>query len=171
MSHDAEDPMSMTPQPLLEHAWLGNLVGTWATEAEMTMPDGTLYRSEGIETVEWFGSLWVLARGTSHIEGGAMRHQLGLGYDVSFHEYRGFYVSEMSSHLWKYTGELSEDGKTMTLHCVGPNMMQEGEMANYRDVIHLVDENHRTMVSSAETEPGEWTTFMTVRLTRVIEAG
>jgi hypothetical protein len=94
-----------------------------------------------------------------------MDYRTGLGFDVTFKEYRGFWLASMSSHLWKYTGELSADRKTMTLNCVGPNMMGEGE-ANYRDVIEIIDENHRNLTSYGEQEDGSWQQFMKCTYTR-----
>ena len=100
-------------------------------------------------------------------DGTAMDYYSALGYDVSFKEYRGCWFASASSHLWKYTGELSADGKVMTLSCVGPNMVKDGETANYRDVIEILDENHRTLTSYGQQENGEWQQFMKAHYTRV----
>jgi len=86
---------------------------------------------------------------------------------VSFKEYRGFWIASVSSHLWKYTGGLSPDGKTMTLNCVGPSMVKDGETANYRDVIEIIDHNRRTLTSYGEDESGNWQPFMKSTYTRV----
>lgn len=72
----------------------------------------------------------------------------------------------MSSHLWKYVGSLSEDGKMMTLNCEGPSMTKDGETALYRDIIELIDTNHRRMKSYFQDENGEWQQMMTVNYTR-----
>ena len=40
-------------------------------------------------------------------DGSPMTYYFGLGYDVSFKEYRSFQIMSVSSHLWKYTGKLS----------------------------------------------------------------
>ncbi|MBA3726682.1 MAG: DUF1579 family protein [Armatimonadetes bacterium] len=58
-----------------------------------------------------------------------MHSYSALGYDVSFKEYRGCWFADMSSHLWKQVGKLSDDGKTMTLTCDGPHMTKDGETA------------------------------------------
>ncbi len=99
-------------------------------------------------------------------DGSKMEYRSGLGYDVSFKGYRGFWLADMSSHLWKYEGELSADGKTMTLNCKGPDMVVDGKTANYRDVITIVDKDHRTLESFGEQENGEWAQFMKVSYTR-----
>ncbi len=167
MSTETVEAQDMGSKPVAEHAWLQQLVGEWKTEAEMMMPDGSVMKSEGTESVKDLCGLWAYGQGRAVMPAGEpMNYYTGLGYDLTFKEYRGFMIMDVSSHLWKYTGTLSEDGKTMTLDCVGPNMEKEGETANYRDVIHIIDENHRTMTSSGEQANGEWIQYMKVSYTR-----
>ena len=99
-------------------------------------------------------------------DGSSMNYYAALGYDVSFKEYRGCWIASVSSHLWKYVGELSADGRVMTLNCVGPSMTKDGETANYRDVIEIIDENHRTLTSYGQDDNGQWQEFMKARYTR-----
>lgn len=163
----AADDMEMVTKPTAEHAWLQKLVGTWKTRSEMTMPDGNSATSEGTETVTSLGGLWAFGEGKCPgPDGGPMEYKSGLGYDVSFKEYRGFWIASVSSHIWKYTGELSADGRKMTLNCVGPSMSKDGETANYRDVIEFQDDDHRTLTSYGQDENGEWQQFMKVYYTR-----
>ena len=98
--------------------------------------------------------------------GGGMEYKFALGYDVSFKEYRGFWLADMSSHLWRQIGELSGDGKTMTLNCEGPHMEKDGETANYRDVHELIDADNRTMTSYGQDDAGQWHQFMKVTFKR-----
>ncbi len=164
---ESSEAMEMGTKPVAEHAWLNNLVGTWKTESEMTMPDGTTATSEGMETVQNLGGLWAFGEGRAPgPDGSEMVYKSGIGYDVSFKEYRGFWLASLSSHLWKYTGELSADGKRLTLNCVGPHMMKDGETANYRDIIEILDADHRTLSSFGEDDDGNWQPFMKVRYTR-----
>ncbi|MGV3614087.1 MAG: DUF1579 domain-containing protein [Fimbriimonas sp.] len=164
----APDEMGGT-KPTEHHAWLNKLVGEWTTESEMVMgPDQPAMTSKGKETVVNLGGLWAFGEGTAEMpDGNTMEYKSGLGYDVSFKQYKGFWLASMSSHLWKYDCELSEDGTKMTMNCVGPDMQKDGETANYRDVIEILDENTRTLTSSGQGENGEWTQFMKVRYTRV----
>jgi hypothetical protein len=168
----ATDAMEMGTKPVPEHQWLQQLVGEWRVESEMWMgPDQPVQTSQSTESVKSLGGLWALAEGKGKMpDGTEMTHYSALGYDVSFKEYRGCWFASVSSHLWKYTGELSADGKTMTLHCVGPDMMDtanEGKTANYRDVIEIIDADHRTLTSYGQQEGGEWQQFMKARYTRV----
>ncbi len=160
--------MPMGTQPVEEHKWLDKLVGEWRVESVMTMPDGSTATGQGRETVRSLGGLWAYVEGEGTMPGGSkMTYYSGLGYDVSFKEYRGFWIADVSSHLWRYTGELSADGKKMTLNCVGPHMEKDGETANYRDVIEFIDDNTRTLTSSGQDENGEWQQFMKATLTRI----
>ena len=163
-----EQTQEMGTKPMKEHEWLQKLVGTWKTEAEMFMGPGQTATSTGTETVKNVGGLWAFIEGTAQMPGGPeMEYYEALGYDVSFKEYRGARFMSMSSHLWKLTGSLSPDGKTMTLTCVGPNMYKDGETANYREVIEFVDDNHRTLTSFGEDENGEMQQYMKSKHTRI----
>lgn len=167
MSNETQE-MDMTgTKPVKEHEWLQQLVGDWKTEAEMTMPNGETMNSTGHEKVTSLGGLWAFTEGTGEMpDGGTMVYKAGIGYDVSFKEYRGFWIMSMSSHLWKYTGTMSDDKKTLTLDCVGPHMEKDGETANYRDVHEIIDANNRTMTSYGQDDDGKWCQFMKVKFTR-----
>ncbi len=168
MSTETQEAMEMATRPLAEHEWLTKLAGEWNTESEMTMPDGSKATSKGTESVRSLGGLWAFGHGKTQMPGGApMEYYTALGYDVSFKEYRGCWLASVSSHLWKQTGKLSADGRVMTLDCVGPHMEKDGETANYRDVIEIVDANHRTLTSFGQEANGEWQQFMKVVYTRV----
>ena len=164
-----QQQMEMGTKPIREHEWLNKLVGDWRTETEMWMAPGQPpMKSSGTEKVRNSGGLWAVAEGRTEMPNGTpVEYVAALGYDVSFKEYRGCWFGSMSSHLWKQAGELSDDGRTMTLSCVGPNMYRDGETANYRDVIEIIDENHRTMASYGEDENGQMQQHMRVTYTRV----
>lgn len=166
---ESQEQMEMGTKPVAEHAWLQKLVGTWRVESVMNMGPGTPeMTSEGTETVRDLGGLWAFAEGQGAMPNGEkMEYFSSLGYDVSFKEYRGCWFASVSSHLWKYTGELSADGKKMTLNCTGPHMEKDGETANYRDVIEIIDDNHRTLTSFGEDENGNWNQFMRASYSRI----
>ena len=168
-AQEAQQATQMGTQPVQEHQWLHKLVGEWRLETEMTMaPDQPKQKSQGTESVKSLGGLWAVAEGKATMpDGTAMTYYSALGYDVSFKEYRGCWLASMSSHLWKQVGELSADGTLMTLSCVGPHMTQEGQTANYRDVIELLDEDHRTLTSFGQDANGQWHEFMKAHYTRL----
>lgn len=167
MSDDFSDIGPSHPSP--EHAWLQNLVGEWDVESTMMMgPDAPPMVAKGQESVRSLRGLWAYAEGSGEMgPGGEIHHYtLAIGFDLTFKEYRGCFISEMSSHLWTYRGELSEDQKVMTLTCEGPNMMKDGETCMYQDIHTLIDANRRTLTSRAQNEDGSWTEFMSAILTR-----
>ncbi len=168
MNTDTPEPMDMVTKPLPEHEWLKKLLGEWKVESEMFMPDGSKMQSHGTASTKSLGNLWAVNEGTDIMpDGTEMKSYRMLGYDVSFKEYRGCMVMSASSHLWKYTGELSDDGKTMTLNCEGPDMVNDGQTALYRDVIELIDDDNHTVTSYGQDEKKEWQQFATSRYTRV----
>jgi hypothetical protein len=173
MSTETQEPqsdMEMGTKPSAEHAWLQKLVGEWRTETEMSMGPGTeTQKSTGTESVKSLGGLWAFGEGRGTMpDGSEMTYYVALGYDVSFKQYRGCMIMSVSSHLWKYTGELSADGRVMTLDCIGPSMTKDGETANYRDIIEIIDENHRTLTSTGQDDSGNWQQYMKSSYTRVV---
>ena len=169
MSTQTEDVMEMGTRPVPEHQWLQQLVGEWRVTSEMTMgPDQPAQSAQCTEVVKSLGGLWAFAESNVLLPNGKeMTHCSALGYDVSFKEYRGCNFFSLSSHLWKSVGELSADGKVMTLNCVGPSMTKDGETANYRDVIEILDADHRTLTSYGQDDNGAWQQFMKAHYTRV----
>ena len=168
MSTQTQEPVEMGTKPVQEHQWLQKLVGEWRVETEMMVgPGQPKHKSESTESVKCVGGLWAFAEGNATMpDGTPMTDYLALGYDVSYKEYRGCWFASMSSHLWNYVGELSADGKVMTLNCVGPSFTKDGETANYRYVIEIIDEDHRTLTSSGQDDNGEWQEFMKASYTR-----
>jgi hypothetical protein len=57
----------------------------------------------------------------------------------------------------------------MTLSCEGPDMTSsdDGKTANYRDVIEILDADHRTLTSYGQQQDGSWQRFMKAHYTRV----
>lgn len=169
MSTDTQEQAEMTgTKPTKEHEWLQNLVGEWRIENEMTMePDSPKIKSTGTASVKSLDGLWAFSENKETMPNGqAVTTYFALGYDVTFKEYRGCIIMSASSHLWKYAGKLSEDGKTMTLDCEGPSMTDDGT-ALYREVIELVDDNHRTHTSYSQNGEGKWEVFAKAEYSRV----
>ncbi len=157
-----DEAMEFGTKPQKEHEWLNKLVGEWETEAEMFMgPDQPPMKSKGTQSITNFGGLFAFGEGTGDMPNGKkIEYKIAIGYDVSFKEYRMVRIANMSSHIWNGHGQLSADGKTLTLDCVGPNMVKDGETANYRDVIEIIDDNNRTLKSYGQDENGNWQQFM-----------
>lgn len=168
MSTQSVEPVEMGTKPVREHAWLQQLVGEWRVETEMSMGSGQpKQKAEGTESVKSLGGLWAFGEGKTVMPGGAaMHYYIALGYDLTYKEYRTCWIASVSSHLWQKAGQLSADGKVLTLTGKGPDMEKDGETTNYRDVIEIVDENHLTVTQYGEDGQGKFQEHMTLRYTR-----
>lgn len=62
----------------------------------------------------------------------------------------------MMTHLWVYDGEMDADEKTLTLNSDGPDMVTEGKMAKYRDVVELLGDDRRVLTSYRLGDDGQW---------------
>lgn len=165
-SGEAAEPMGT--KPIAEHEWLKNLIGEWKTYAEMDMgPDEPKATSEGSETVSTLGGLWAFAHGKAPMpDGHPMEYVSTIGFDVTFKEYRSCWFASASSHLWTMRGQVSEDGRKLTLEGVGPDMATEDGTMKYRDVIEILGDGHRTLTSYGEERDGTWKPFMKVTYRR-----
>lgn len=159
----------MATQPIKEHQWLQNLIGEWRIENEMSMePGGEKMKSTGTSSVKSLDGLWAFSENKEAMPNGqAVTSYWALGYDVTFKKYQACIIMSASSHLWKYDGTLSSSGTTMTLDCVGPAMTEEPGTALYREVIELIDKNHRTHTSYSQDEDGSWQEFAKAHYFRV----
>lgn len=159
----------MGTRPIHEHGWLQNLIGSWRVESEMVMePGGSTVKSTGTANVRSLDGLWAFSENEETMPSGqVLTSYFALGYDVTFKEYRGCMVMSASSHLWKYAGNVSGDGKTMTLECEGPDMTQDEGTAFYREVIKLIDADHRVQTSYLQDEEGNWQEFATAHYYKV----
>jgi hypothetical protein len=160
--------MSMT-EPTREHAWLEQLHGDWTYEVECVMgPDQPPSTMTGTDSTRGLGALWAISEWSNTPTGdqGGSRSIMTLGYDPDRKLFVGTFVSDCMGHLWTYTGELDTTGKVLTLTAQGPSFSGQG-MTKYHDIHEIVDADHRILRSEALGPDGQWTGFMTMRITRV----
>lgn len=152
----------MHAEPQQEHHWLDQLVGEWAYEHEAKMaPDVPPEKFKGQESVRSLGGLWVLCDGQGEMPGGGTaRTQMTLGYDPAKQRYVGTFIGSMMTYLWMYEGELDSSRKVLTLNAEGPSFAGDGTMAQYRDVIEIKSDDHRTLSSYVLGADGKWSNFM-----------
>jgi hypothetical protein len=158
----------MHAEPQQEHHWLQQLVGEWefVTEAKMG-PEAPPQKFGGRETARSLGALWVLCEGYGEMPGGCTGNMvMTLGYDPAKKHYVGTWVGSMMTHLWVYRGELDSTGKMLTLEAEGPSFAGDGGVSMYRDVIEIIDPNHRTLTSYVQGEDGDWRCFMSANFYR-----
>jgi hypothetical protein len=62
--------------------------------------------------------------------------------------------------MWKYEGSVDPSGKILTLEAEGPNMLQPGTTAMYRDIYEIKSKDEYLQTSAMQGPDGKWITFM-----------
>lgn len=150
------NPPEVTPQ----HRWLHQLLGPWQTE---TVPDRgpACPPMTGHEEGRAIGDIWVEL--DAHTTFG--HHRITLGYDPAAGHFVGTWVGSGMTHLWRYTGALSDDGRSLILTAQGPSFSGEG-LDTYRDVITLLSPDERLFEGSVLQPDGSWHLFYVTRSVR-----
>jgi hypothetical protein len=85
-------------------------------------PDKPREKFTGSESVRSIGGIWVIGEGKGEMPGGDMATtMITLGYDPRTERFVGTWLGSMMTHLWIYDGELSADGKALSLYAEGPD--------------------------------------------------
>jgi hypothetical protein len=151
-----------------EHEWLRQLVGEWRVTSEASMgADQPAMKIESTESVRAIGALWVLSEGSARMDGQPFTSLLTLGYDPVQGCFVGTWVDTLQTHLWIYRGTLDRERNTLTLEARGPGFDDPAQSALYRDVIEVVDRDHKRLISSVQGPDGAWTEFLRAESTRV----
>lgn len=159
----------MMSEAVEQHRWLQQLLGEWeyehACDPEPGQPVETV---RGRERVSAVGALWIVGEGEAVMPGhGPMHTRITLGYDLRKQRYVGHWVGSMMDYQWIYEGQLDADGRVLTLDCVGPSFKGDGGMAQYQDIITVIDDHTRTLTSRVLQEDGTWQQFMLATYRRV----
>ena len=150
------------PEPTSQHKWLAQLVGEW----EYT--GGEDHPVNGTESVRAFGDLWIMAEGQGAMPNGEPSGScFTIGYDPEKGKFVSTWIGTMMCNLWICEGDLSENGKVLTLNSRGPSMSGDGSMANYRDMIEIVSPTKRLLRAEMQGEDGTWSEFMRTTYVRV----
>jgi hypothetical protein len=72
----------------------------------------------------------------------------------------------MMTYLWVYAGSLDVEEKVLTLNTEGPNCMDGGKIAKYRDVIEVKSPDQRILTPHMLGDGGEWRPLMMVSYRR-----
>lgn len=144
-----------------QHQWLDKFIGEWTTETEYLMePDRSPSKIVGTEVVRSLGGLWMVAEGEGEMpDGSAGKTMMTLGYDPQIDSFVGTFIGSMMTHLWLYNGSLNATETVLTLDTEGPNFSQT-VIANYKDTIEFVSDDHRVMTSQILMDDGNWNQFM-----------
>ena len=155
--------------PQKEHQWLQKFVGEWTVEGgEITESDQPLMNWKGSERVRALGDFWILAESQGDMpEGAASTMIMTLGFDPQKGKFVGTFLAEIATNLWIYEGVLDAAERVLTLDTEGPNMVEEGKLASYQDIIEFVSDDHRIMTSRMLGADGQWRQIMTTHYRKV----
>lgn len=157
----------MKAEPQKEHQWLEKLLGEWTYEFEAEEPGKPPQKLTGTETVRSLGGLWVICEAQGDgLAGNTSATIMTLGYDPAKKKYVGTFLGGMMTHLWLYEGDVEGNGKVLTLDSEGPSFTAEGQMAQYKDSIEFLSDDHRTLSSKVQGDDGSWQPFMTMHYHR-----
>lgn len=149
------------PPPVKEHEWLKQFVGEWSTEMSAQMAPGQPeMKCQGKITSREFGGFWVVSEMKSTMDGMPMQGLQTVGFDPNSKKYIGTWVDSMTSHMWKYEGWVDEGGKILTLEAEGPNFIQPGKTALFRDIYEFKSKDEIAVSSQMQADDGKWVTFM-----------
>jgi hypothetical protein len=152
--------MPEMPKPQKEHEFLKKFVGEWESVGKGTMGEGQPeMECNGTFSTRMLGEFWMISEGKGDAMGSPMETVMQLGFDTEKGKYVGTWIDSVFNHMWHYEG--TAEGDTLTLYAEGPNMMEPGKMAMYRDEFSFKSPDHYVLTSSAQGEDGKWTTFMT----------
>lgn len=130
-------------------------------------PDQPPMKTTGTESVRSVGGFWVIAEGEGSMpHGGRATMMLTIGYNPAKGKYVGSWLGSMMPMMFVYEGELDADQRILTLNTKGPSFMDPTKQADYRDVIEIVDQDHRILHSRTPGPDGEWVEFMTAHYRR-----
>ena len=158
-----------TPKPTMEHNWLLQLVGDWVFESVCNMgPDQPPMKSTGKQSTRSLGALWTLGE-MEHAgpDGQSHRSIFTLGFDESKQRFVGTFVSSCMTHLWPYDGQLDSARNVLTLDSEGPSFAGDGTMAQYQDIVEIVDNDKYLLKSQFQNPDGSWVPFMIATYSRV----
>jgi hypothetical protein len=154
----------MQPAKALEEdRFLEKLVGVWNVTSD-DMGGG----QQWTEIVRSLHGTWVVAEGNGQMPdgSGAATTVLTLGYSPSKGRYIGTWIGSMMDHMWIYDGEVSPDGRVLSLHTRGPDCQGGSGEQDYREQIAFIDDDNRTFTSFVKQADGSWHRLMEARYAR-----
>lgn len=141
---------------------LKRFVGEWETTAEAPAgPGQPAMKCTGTISAKMLGGFWVVAEMETQMMDTKVNAVQTIGYDPKTEKYTGTWVDSMLNHMWKYEGSVDKTGKILTLEAEGPNFMQGGKLAKFRDVYEFQSKDKIKTTSMMQGEDGKWITFMT----------
>jgi hypothetical protein len=156
-------------KPTTEHAWLQQTVGNWTSETEATFAPGQPpQKFKGSETISAMGPFWTVNQVQAEMPGMPFKGAMTTGYDADKKQYVATWIDTMSGRMWTYHGTLDKSQKKLTLETEGVCPQRPGKLTPFKDVIELIDKNHKRYTTSMMGDDGKWVTVMTSVATRQV---
>jgi hypothetical protein len=124
-------------------------------------PDQPTSKSTGTQKTRALGSMWTLGKmETPGPDGQPMQSLITLGFDPQRGKFVGSFIASCTTFHWLYEGTLDPERRILTLDADAPSFLGDGTVANYQDIIEVVDQNTYLFSSRIQSADGSWTTFM-----------
>lgn len=155
------------PKPTKEHEWLKQFVGEWESEGEaVAEPGKEAIKCKGSIKTRMLGEFWMVSEAKSEMMGASVSAVQQIGYDSTTKKYVGTWIDSMLNHLWRYEGSVDSTGKILTLEAEGPNFMDPGKTAKFRDTYEFKSKDHIVSTAAMQGPDGKWITFMNGNMRR-----
>lgn len=155
-------------QPGKMHEHLAKSVGNWEGKVKMWMaPGAPPQESACTSTVtSVFDGRYTKIEAAGEMPGMGPFHGLGLyGYDNVSKKFQSVWIDNMGTGMMIGTGELSEDGKTLTWNCTMNDAMT-GKPAACREVDHFDNDNTMRLEMFGQDPSGKEYKAMEITYTR-----
>ena len=156
------------PQPVEQHEWLQKLEGRWETKAKTNaMGDIPAMDCNSTMSAHMLGKFWVVMNTTGEFGGVQSKILQTIGYDRKQKKYVATWIDNMSDHMYVYHGSVDETGKKLVLETEGPNFLEPGKTAKFRDSYEFKSPDLIITTSELMGDDGKWVTFVTAETRRV----
>ena len=156
----------MPPPPGPEHQVLASDAGTWDAVLEMTAPDGSTMRSNGVQedTVGCGGRCLVTTFKSEMMPGTTFEGRGVTTWDGGKKKYVGAWTDSMSSGMGVSEGTYDAATKTLTSFIEGPDMT--GAVVKTKSVLQYPDADHKVMTMFMTGPDGKEAQGMKISYTR-----
>ena len=151
-------------------AFFESMVGTWIVDTEaIPGPGEDPIRGESREVARLLGDQWLVAEGNATMPDGRLYESMWiLGWDPHLEQVVGTWVVSIQKRKWDFTGRFDASGQVLTLETEGPFMGDPSTLTQYREILEVVDEDHRTLRSLILVPDEDWFEFARSDYRRVV---
>lgn len=136
----AQEQMPPMEVPTAEHRALIATQGTWTGTMSMPLPDGTTMTARATETNTPIGAFWSQSTFSCEFMGMPYVGTGSMGYNPKTKKFIGTWVDNMTSFLALMEGEMSSDGKTLTMSWDAPD--ETGKIVQHRSETQRTEDSY-----------------------------